>query len=73
MHLPTCQAERLLIRLRSSVVELCANGPLMTLGMGQHEAPVDEQTARNYFRQIVLAIEYLHCNGIVSIHLISCT
>ena len=45
----------------------------MTLGMGQHEAPVDEQTARNYFRQIVLAIEYLHCNGIVSIHLISCT
>ena len=65
-----CQADRWLRPLAdlicSLVVELCANGPLMTLGMGQHEAPVDEQTARNYFRQIVLAIEYLHCNGIVS-------
>jgi len=37
----------------------------MELGMGQHAQPFTEEAARNYFRQIVLAIEYLHYNGII--------
>ena len=47
------------------VVELCADGPLMSLSMGEEKEPLDEETSRNYFRQMILAIEYLHCNGIV--------
>lgn len=51
--------------LNDAVVELCANGPIMEVGMGQQVEPLSEEDARNYFRQIVLAIEYLHYNGII--------
>lgn len=54
------------------VVELCADGPLMSLSMGEEKEPLDEETSRNYFRQMILAIEYLHCNGIVCGLLFNC-
>jgi serine/threonine protein kinase len=38
----------------------------MSLSMGEEKRPLDEDLSRDYFRQIILAIEYLHCNGIVS-------
>jgi [calcium/calmodulin-dependent protein kinase] kinase len=44
----------------------------MSVGMGQQVDPLSEDTARNYFRQIILAIEYLHENGIVSSPLRQC-
>ena len=37
----------------------------MYVGMGQTSEPMTEEDARNYFRQIILAIEYLHYNGII--------
>lgn len=51
----------------SLVVELCRKGPIMSISMGQAVEPMDEDTARNFFRQMILAIEYLHENGIVSL------
>lgn len=39
----------------------------MNISMGQAVEPMDEDTARNFFRQMILAIEYLHENGIVSL------
>lgn len=47
------------------IVELCREGPIMNINMGQAVEPMDEDTARNFFRQMVLAIEYLHENGII--------
>ena len=37
----------------------------MSVTMGEDADPMTEEAARNYFRQIVLAIEYLHYNGII--------
>jgi [calcium/calmodulin-dependent protein kinase] kinase len=37
----------------------------MSVGMGERNEPLSEEIARNYFRQIILAIEYLHHNGII--------
>lgn len=37
----------------------------MSLSIGQRVAPLSEDEARSYFRQIILAIEYLHFNGII--------
>lgn len=58
------------LRLRADgsylVVELCREGPIMNISMGQTVNPIEEDTARNFFRQMILAIEYLHENGIVS-------
>lgn len=44
----------------------------MSLSMGEEKEAMDEETARNYFRQIILAVEYLHCNGIVGVLFRSC-
>ena len=38
----------------------------MNISMGQAVEPLEEDTARNFFRQMILAIEYLHENGIVN-------
>ncbi|GAA96558.1 uncharacterized protein L969DRAFT_88130 [Mixia osmundae IAM 14324] len=47
------------------VVELCEGGSLMNLSIKEEVQAYDETTARNYFRQILLAVEYLHSNDIV--------
>lgn len=38
----------------------------MNISMGEAVEPMSEDKARNFFRQMILAIEYLHVNGIVS-------
>jgi len=46
------------------VLEFCKGGSLMQLQPGQTVEPVSEDQARHFFRQIILAVEYLHENDI---------
>ncbi|KAJ3123245.1 hypothetical protein HK098_002083 [Nowakowskiella sp. JEL0407] len=47
------------------VFELCDNGTLMDININKTETPFTEDTARYFFRQIILGIEYLHDHNIV--------
>ncbi|KAJ3244021.1 hypothetical protein HK104_008083 [Borealophlyctis nickersoniae] len=42
------------------VFELCEKGAIMDIAMDKTTTPLSEEQARNYFRQMVLGIEYLH-------------
>ncbi|KAL9937608.1 hypothetical protein V8E36_003153 [Tilletia maclaganii] len=47
------------------VFENCPDGPIIDVHMHEQSEPLDEKTAREYFAQILLGIEYLHSNDIV--------
>lgn len=52
-----------------TVMELCRGGPLTSISVNP-EAPttattVSEAQARNWFRQLMLAVEYLHENDVI--------
>ncbi|KNC98646.1 CAMKK/CAMKK-META protein kinase [Spizellomyces punctatus DAOM BR117] len=42
------------------VFELCSKGPIMDISLDKPTAPLPEDLARDYFRQMILGIEYLH-------------
>ena len=51
------------------VLEYMSGGPLMEIKVGHEsgivEPPFDLPRAREYFRQLILGLEYLHCNGVI--------
>lgn len=59
------------------MLELCSGGPLTHVSLDATNetadkfkgkvdtTPASEESARNYFRQIILGVEYLHANDIV--------
>ena len=46
------------------VYDICERGAVMDMSL-TNIVPFDESTARNYFCQLLLGIEYLHENDIV--------
>ncbi|GAN07657.1 hypothetical protein MAM1_0170d07159 [Mucor ambiguus] len=47
------------------VLEMAHKGVIMQIDLHQVATPYTESTSRYYFRQMILGIEYLHCNDIV--------
>ncbi|PWN44449.1 kinase-like protein [Ceraceosorus guamensis] len=47
------------------VFENCPDGPVINVKLHESVEPLSEGMARDYFQQIILGIEYLHCNEIV--------
>ncbi|CAO3612882.1 unnamed protein product [Mucor fragilis] len=47
------------------VMEMAHKGVIMQIDLHQVATPYTEFASRYYFRQIILGIEYLHCNDIV--------
>ncbi|KAN0063859.1 hypothetical protein ACQY0O_003464 [Thecaphora frezii] len=47
------------------VFENCPDGPVIEVQPHHQSEPLDEETARSYFIQIMLGMEYLHSNDIV--------
>ena len=51
------------------VLEYMSGGPLMEVKMGldsnNAEPPFDLPQTREYFRQLILGLEYLHSNGVI--------
>ncbi|KAK4520561.1 uncharacterized protein ATC70_006438 [Mucor velutinosus] len=47
------------------VLEMAHKGVIMQIDLHQVATPYTESTSRYHFRQIILGIEYLHCNDIV--------
>ena len=47
------------------VLELCSKGVLMQVGIGEKVTPHSKEKCRRWFRDLVMAIEYLHERGIL--------
>ncbi|KAI9481034.1 MAG: kinase-like domain-containing protein [Benjaminiella poitrasii] len=47
------------------VLEMAHKGVIMQIDLNQSTTPYTEKASRFYFRQIILGIEYLHCNDVV--------
>ncbi|OAD02267.1 hypothetical protein MUCCIDRAFT_120216, partial [Mucor lusitanicus CBS 277.49] len=47
------------------VLEMAHKGVIMQIDLHQAATPYTESASRYYFRQMILGIEYLHCNDIV--------
>ncbi|KAL1959018.1 hypothetical protein VTO42DRAFT_3259 [Malbranchea cinnamomea] len=47
------------------VMEMCKKGVIMKIAIGEHTDPYDDERCRCWFRDLILAIEYLHAQGIV--------
>jgi [calcium/calmodulin-dependent protein kinase] kinase len=46
-------------------MEMCQKGVVMKVGLGVGADPYDDEHCRCWFRDLILAIEYLHAQGIV--------
>ena len=47
------------------VLEMCKKGVAMKVGLDERAEPYDDETCRCWFRDMILAIEYLHAQGII--------
>lgn len=47
------------------VMEMCKKGVIMKVGLGQNSDPYDDDSCRYWFRDLILAVEYLHAQNIV--------
>ncbi|KPM33987.1 hypothetical protein AK830_g12587 [Neonectria ditissima] len=47
------------------VMEMCKRGVVMKVGLDDQAQPFDEEKCRFWFRDLVLAIEYLHAQGVI--------
>lgn len=47
------------------VMEMCKKGVIMKVGIGEDTDPYDDERCRAWFRDLILAIEYIHAQGIV--------
>ena len=47
------------------VLEMCKKGVIMKVGVDETADPYDEELCRYWFRDLILAIEYLHAQGVV--------
>ncbi|KAM3543915.1 hypothetical protein ARSEF1564_003136 [Beauveria bassiana] len=47
------------------VLEICKKGVVMKVGLDDHADPYSDDTCRYYFRDLILAIEYLHSQSII--------
>lgn len=47
------------------VMEYCAKGVVMKVGLGEKTEPYTEEQCRLWFRDMILGIEYLHSQGII--------
>ncbi|KAF3926007.1 hypothetical protein ABW20_dc0107838 [Dactylellina cionopaga] len=47
------------------VLEMCAKGVIMKVGIGENATPFAENDCRYWFRDLMLGIEYLHAQGII--------
>ncbi|KAK7414527.1 hypothetical protein QQX98_006638 [Neonectria punicea] len=47
------------------VMEMCKRGVVMKVGLDDQAEPFDEEKCRFWFRDLVLAIEYLHAQGVI--------
>ncbi|KAL1998106.1 hypothetical protein VTN02DRAFT_6852 [Thermoascus thermophilus] len=47
------------------VMEMCKKGVIMKVGLEERADPYDDGSCRCWFRDLILAIEYLHAQGIV--------
>lgn len=46
------------------VLELCKKGVVMDVGFKSDSTPLDDETSRHFFRDLILGVEYLHAQGI---------
>ncbi|KAJ4055247.1 hypothetical protein NW761_000819 [Fusarium oxysporum] len=47
------------------VLEMCRKGVVMKVGLNEHANPYPEENCRYWFRDLILAIEYLHAQGVI--------
>ncbi|KAI5465795.1 kinase-like domain-containing protein [Mariannaea sp. PMI_226] len=47
------------------VMEMCKRGVVMKVDLDQHAEPFGEEKCRFWFRDLILAIEYLHAQGVI--------
>ncbi|KAM5351538.1 hypothetical protein ACJ41O_004261 [Fusarium nematophilum] len=47
------------------VLEMCRKGVVMKVGLDEQAEPYPEENCRYWFRDLILAIEYLHAQGII--------
>ncbi|KAH8737721.1 kinase-like domain-containing protein [Ilyonectria robusta] len=47
------------------VLEMCKRGVVMKVGLDEQAEPFDEEKCRFWFRDLILAIEYLHAQGVI--------
>ncbi|KAJ9091454.1 hypothetical protein QFC19_009096 [Naganishia cerealis] len=46
------------------VLEFMSGGTVMNIKLGETTTPLQTEVAREYFRQLVLGLEYLHGNDV---------
>ncbi|KAF4992045.1 hypothetical protein FDECE_13819 [Fusarium decemcellulare] len=47
------------------VLEMCRKGVVMKVGLDDQAEPYPEESCRYWFRDLILAIEYLHAQGVI--------
>ncbi|KAG5658953.1 hypothetical protein KAF25_007506 [Fusarium avenaceum] len=47
------------------VLEMCRKGVVMQVGLDEQAKPYPEENCRYWFRDLILAIEYLHAQGVI--------
>ncbi|KAF5660793.1 camkk camkk-meta kinase [Fusarium heterosporum] len=47
------------------VLEMCRKGVVMQVGLDEQAQPYPEESCRYWFRDLILAIEYLHAQGVI--------
>ncbi|KAM0222581.1 hypothetical protein ACHAQD_004181 [Fusarium lateritium] len=47
------------------VLEMCRKGVVMQVGLDEQATPYSEENCRFWFRDLILAIEYLHAQGVI--------
>ncbi|UZP44144.1 hypothetical protein NXS19_011956 [Fusarium pseudograminearum] len=47
------------------VLEMCRKGVVMKVGLDEQAEPYSEENCRYWFRDLILAIEYLHAQGVI--------
>ncbi|OBS18180.1 hypothetical protein FPOA_09907 [Fusarium poae] len=47
------------------VLEMCRKGVVMKVGLDEQAKPYSEENCRYWFRDLILAIEYLHAQGVI--------
>ncbi|KAF5018312.1 hypothetical protein F66182_9711 [Fusarium sp. NRRL 66182] len=47
------------------VLEMCRKGVVMKVGLDDQATPYPEESCRYWFRDLILAIEYLHAQGVI--------
>ncbi|KIW20088.1 hypothetical protein PV08_00663 [Exophiala spinifera] len=47
------------------VMEMCKKGVVMKVGLDERADPYPDHVCRNWFRDLILGIEYLHAQGVV--------